>query len=215
MFGTVWFVLWRSPIAAVERWSPQVTPLPRRWSCWRRQTLLYFGWRELGYLSLSVAAFPLLVRGIRDGGGAGSRQCPGRRGSGAHGSGLVSLAGSWLAAIGASGRLVNRAGRALRAVAWGTAAYLGWMVIYVVVLKLSIQQDTGPGAVNGWRPWSEDEMRLGRRAAAILSATGARDLAMSAWIVGAPVLAVAASLWRRHPGEARACCGICRRRRCS
>ena len=203
-FGTAWFVLSALAIAAVERWSPQVTRYLAL-VVLAPATLLYFGWRELGYLSLSVAAFPLLVRGIRDGGArleAGSALAG--VGAALHGSGLVSLAGSWLAAIGASGRLVDRAGRALRAVAWGTAAYLGWMVIYVVVLKLSIQQDTGPGAVNGWRPWSEDEMRLGRRAAAILSATGARDLAMSAWIVGAPVLAVAASLWRRHPGEARA-----------
>jgi hypothetical protein len=77
------------------------------------------------------------------------------------------------------------------------------MVIYVVVMKLSIQPDVGAGAVNGWRPWSTDEMRLGRRAAAILSATGARDLSMSAWIVGVPLVAVAASLGRRYPAELR------------
>ncbi len=30
-------------------------------------TLLYFGYRELGYLSLNVAAFPLLCTGLKDG----------------------------------------------------------------------------------------------------------------------------------------------------
>jgi hypothetical protein len=202
--GTAWFVLSALAIGALERWSPVVIRYLAL-VVLAPTALLYFGWRELGYLSLCVAAFPLLARGIRDGGPrleAGSAVAG--LGAALHGSGLVSLAGCWLAAFGARGRLADRMGRALRAVAWGTAAYLGWMVVYVVLLKLSIQQDTGPGAVNGWRPWSADEMRLGRRAAAILSATTARDLSMSAWIVGAPLLAVAASLWRRYPGEVRA-----------
>jgi hypothetical protein len=167
-------------------------------------TLLYFGWRELGYLSLCAAAFPLVARGVRDGGArleAGSVLTG--LGAALHGSGLVGMAGTWLAAFGAPGRWKDRTARALRAIAWGTAAYLGWMVIYVVVMKLSIQPDVGGGAVNGWRPWSTDEMRLGCRAAAILSATGARDLSMSAWIVGVPLVAVAASLGRRYPAELR------------
>ena len=40
--------------------------------------------------------------------------------------------------------------------------------------------------------------------AAILSATGVRDIVMSAWVVGAPLLVVAMSLWRRHAAEVRA-----------
>ena len=66
-FGTAWFVLSALAIAAVERWSPLVTRYLAL-VVLAPATLLYFGWRELGYLSLSVAAFPLLVRGIRDGG---------------------------------------------------------------------------------------------------------------------------------------------------
>jgi hypothetical protein len=48
-----------------------------------------------------------------------------------------------------------------------------------------------------------DEIREGRVAAAILSATGMRDLAMSAWVIGAPLVFVALSLWRRQPHEVR------------
>ncbi len=167
--------------------------------------LLYFGWRELGYLSMSVAAFPLLARGIRDDGArleAGSAFAG--FGAALHGSGLVSMAGGVARGV----RLIWPSGRShpVGRCAWShgtTAAYLGWMVFYVVILKLSISPDVGPGAVDGWRPWSIDEMRLGRRAAALLSATGARDLSMSAWIVGAPLVAVAASMWRRFPTNGR------------
>jgi hypothetical protein len=199
--ATAWFVASALAVGVVERWSP----LAVRYLALvllAPSTLLYFGWRELGYLSLCAAAFPLLARGIGD----GSRRLEAGSaltglGAALHASGLVGLACSWLAALGAPGALRDRAARLARALAWGTAAYLGWMVIYVVVMKLSIQPDVGPGAVNGWRPWSMDEIRLGRRAAAILSVTGVRDVSMSAWIVGVPLLGVAVSLWRRYPAE--------------
>jgi hypothetical protein len=38
---------------------------------------------------------------------------------------------------------------------------------------------------------------------AILSATGARDILMTAWVVGAPLLVVAALLWRKYRDETR------------
>ena len=199
--GTAWFVFSALALGALERWSPLVLRYLGLVML-APSALLYFGWRELGYLSMSVAAFPLLARGVRDDGArleAGSAFAG--FGAALHGSGLVSMLGAWLAAFGSPGRLADRIRRALRVVAWTTAAYLGWMVFYVVILKLSISPDVGPGAVDGWRPWSIDEMRLGRRAAALLSATGARDLSMSAWIVGAPLVAVAASMWRRFPYE--------------
>ena len=202
--GTAWFLVCAVGIGILESWSPLVLRYLGL-ALLAPSALLYFGWRELGYLSLNVAAFPLLARGLRDGGArleAGSALAG--LGAALHGSGLVSLAGAWLAACGASGRLIQRAGRALRVTAWGTAAYLGWIALYVIVLKLPISPDPGPQAFSSWRPWSMDEIREGRIAAAILSATGARDLAMSAWIIGAPLLLVALSLWRRQPHEVRA-----------
>jgi hypothetical protein len=77
------------------------------------------------------------------------------------------------------------------------------MAIYVIVLKLPIVPDAQTATLSPWRPWLVEEVRRGRIAAPILSPTGARDLLMSAWIVGAPLLIVAASLWRRYGHEVR------------
>jgi hypothetical protein len=168
--------------------------------------LLYFGWRELGYMSLTAAAFPLLASGLKDDGMRleGGSALAGL-GAALHGSGLVSLAGAGLAALGADGAVRQRIGRATRVTVWATAAYLGWAAIYVIVLKLSIRPDPGPAAiVSAWRPLFASEDRLGRLAAAIFSPTGLRDIAMSAWVVGAPLIAVAVSLWRRVGHEVRA-----------
>jgi hypothetical protein len=201
--AVAWFVLSALTIAVVERWSVLVVRYLGL-VLLAPSALLYFGWREFGYLSLSVPAFPLLARGLKDGSmrlEVGSVFAG--LGGALHGSGLVSLAGAWMAALGASGRLLDRIGRALRAVAWGTAAYVGWIAIYVIVLKLPVSPDPGAAAIDPWRSWTVNEMREGRLAAAIFSTTGARDLFMTAWVVGAPLLAVALSLWRRYPHEVR------------
>ena len=202
--ATAWFVLSALTIGLLERWSPVVLRYLGL-ALLAPSTLLYFGWREFGHFSLSVATFPLLVRGLSNGGmrlEAGSAFAG--LGAALHGSGVVSLAGAGIAALGMSGRLRERVGRALRVAAWGTAAYLGWIAIYVSVLHLAIDPDVGSATSTWWRPWFVDEVREGRVAVAILSATGARDLFMTGWVVGAPLLLVAMSLWRRYPYEVRA-----------
>lgn len=210
--ATAWFVASALAVGILDAWSP----LALRYlglALLAPSALLYFGWRELGYLSLNAAAFPLLARGILTGGArveAGSALAG--LGAALHGSGLVSVAGTWLAAAFApraasapasSGTvpdaLRERAGRLLRSLALATAAYVGWAAIYIIVFKLPISPDPGQAAFSSWRPWSADEIRAGRVAAAILSPTGVRDIAMSAWIIGAPLLAVALSLWKRYP----------------
>jgi hypothetical protein len=70
----------------------------------------------------------------------------------------------------------------------------------MVVLKLPIV----PGHADGipWRPWLVDQ--VGNRVnVAILSLTGGRDLLFTAWVVGAPLLVVAALLWKSHRDEVR------------
>lgn len=201
--ATAWFVLSAIGIGFVERWSPLVVRYLGL-ALLAPSALLYFGYRELGYLSLNVAAFPLLARGLRHGGTrleAGSVLFG--LGAALHGFGLLSLAGSWIAAFATRVRLAERVRLALRIAAWGTAAYLGWIAVYVIVLKLPIiggHADSIP-----WRPWLVDEVSHGNRVnAAILSVTGGRDLLFTGWVIGAPLLAVAASLWRQYPDEVRA-----------
>jgi hypothetical protein len=203
-FATAWFVLSAFAIGVLERWSALVLRYLGL-VLLAPSALLYFGWRELGYLSLNCATFPLLVRGVGSGGmRLEAASALAGLGAALHASGLVSLAGAWMAALGARGRLQERAARALRVAAWGTAAYLGWLAIYAIVLKLPIVPDPQPSTLSPWRPWFADEVREGRVAVAILSPTGARDLLMTAWIVGAPLLIVALSLWRRCAHEVRA-----------
>lgn len=198
---TAWFVLCALAIGLLERWSAVILRYLAL-SLLAPSALLYFGWLETGYHSLNLAAFPLLARGLRkdswrlDAGAA-------LTGFGAafHGFGLVSLLGAWLAALAARARFSERLGYALRIAAWGTAAYVGWTAIYLVVLHLPIV--LGNAKSMPWRPWFADDLSAGRVNAAIFSSIGARDLTMRAWVVGAPLLVVAASLWRRYRDEVR------------
>ena len=199
--ATIWFAICAIAVGFLERWSASalrylglVLLAP--------SALVYFGWREFGYLSLNVAAVPFVVRGLRDGSKyleTGSVLCG--LGAAFHGWGLVSLAGAGLAALVAPATLRDRVGRALRIAAWGTAAYVGWVAIYVIVLKLPII--LGHVEIVPWRPLFEDYLFIGPVNPALLSAPAVRELSMIAWVVGAPLLIVAASLWRKHGVEVR------------
>jgi hypothetical protein len=200
--ATLWFILSAAIIATVEGWSPLVLRYLGL-VLLAPSTLLYLGWRELGYLSLNVATFPLLVRGLADGGmrieasGAAAGL-----GAALHGSGLVSLAGAWLAAAAARARVADRARRVMRLTAWGTAAWVGWLAMYLLVLQLPIS-DAGLNQFSPWRRWTVEDERLGRVAAPIVSDIGARDLSMTAWIVGIALIPLVISLRRRYPLEVR------------
>jgi hypothetical protein len=202
---TVWFVLCALAIGFLKHWSPLILRYLGL-ALLAPSALLYFGWHEVGYMSLNVAAFPLLARGLRNGGWrleAGSALAG--LGAALHGFGLVSLIGAWLAALAARARFANRVGRVLRSAAWGTAAYAGWTAVYIIVLKLPIV--LGHAESFPWRPWFRDEIMEGRLNVAIFSATGARDLLFTGWVVGAPLLLVAASLWRQYGDDVRTALG--------
>ncbi len=203
--ATAWFLLSMLALGFLERWSPVVLRYLAL-ALLAPSALLYFGWREVGYLSLNVAAFPLIAGGLRDGGKrleAGSLLVG--LGAALHGWGLVSLAGAWVAALVAPAPLADRVGRVLRVAAWGTAAYVGWVALYIILLKLPIV----PGHVGEipWRPWFVDEILENRINPAIFSAAGGRILLMTAWAVGAPLLFLAASLWRQRGDDVRTALG--------
>lgn len=203
--GTAWFVLSALGIGVLERWSPMILRYLGL-ALLAPSALLYFGWREFGYLSLNLAAFPLLARGLRDGGKCleGGSLLVGL-GAAFHGWGLVSLAGAWTAALVAPGGLPHRVGRILRITAWATAAYTGWIAVYVIILKLPVT--VGHVEAIPWRPWFVAKVFDDRVIAPIVSAIGGRDLLMTAWVVGAPLLIVGATLWRRHGDEVRTAMG--------
>ena len=201
--ATVWFVAGALTIGQIERWSAHVVRYLGL-SLIAPAALLFFGYREIGHLSLNLAAFPLLLRGLRTSGrppAAGTVAAgAGLAGLGAalHGFGLLALAGSVLAVLAAPLALWSRARHAVRVAAWGTAAYLGWLVVYPL-LGLSLTR--GHTDAIPWRPWVADQLVGTRVNAALLSPTGARDLLFTAWVVGAPLLAVAAFRWRRQDDD--------------
>lgn len=199
--AAAWFALCALLIGLLERWSAVVLRYLAL-ALLAPAALLYFGWQELGYVSLNVAAFPLLVRGLR-GGGTPLEAGAALTGLGAalHGSGLVALAGAWTAAYASPAPLKDRVDRALRVAAWGTAAYLGWIAVYIIVLHLPVEPSGNE--VNSWRPWFVDQVLAGRVNAAILSRTGMRDVLMEMWVAGVPLLLVALTLRRRYPHEWR------------
>jgi len=199
--ATAWFVLSALAIGVIERWSSVVLRylalvllMP--------STLLFFGYRELGHLSLNVAVFPLIARGLQTGG---------RRlemgsvlsgfGAALHGFGLLSLAGAGLVACSVRARAVDRVRMGLRIAAWGTAAYLAWVAIYLLVFNLPLV----PGHAESipLRPWLIDQVS-DRVNVAILSITGTRDIVFSAWAVGVPLVAVTAMMWQERREETRA-----------
>jgi hypothetical protein len=111
-----------------------------------------------------------------------------------------------MAALAAPGRLVDRLQRAARVGVWGTAFQLAWITPFILALGLSVEPASQPEqrAPSMWRPIFVSEVREHRVSAALLSATGTRDVILEAVVVGVPLAAVAVFLARRHPEYARA-----------
>lgn len=203
--ATLWFLVMAAAAGFIERWSPAVLRYLAL-AVIGPSALLYFGYRELGHLSLNLAAFPLLVRGLRE--GKWHLEASGALaglGAALHGFGLLAMAGSMLAClvpVRREGPYVRGAwDTALRYFAWSVAAYLGWIAVYLIVLELPVLP--GHAEAIPLRPWFADA--IGDRVnAAIFSLRGARDIAATALVVGVPLLVPAASLWRHCPDEARA-----------
>ena len=199
--ATAWFILSALVVGSIERWSAVVLRYLAL-ALLAPSTLLYFGYRELGHLSLNLAIFPLIARGLQ----AGGRRLEvgsvlSGLGAALHGFGLLSLAGAGLAACAVPAQAVDRLRLVLRVTVWGTAAYLGWVAIYLIVLNLPLV----PGHAESipLRPWLIDEVS-DRVNVAILTITGARDIFFSAWAVGVPLVAVTATMWQERREETRA-----------
>ena len=200
--GTMLFFIAALAVGSLERWSSIVLRYLGL-ALLAPTALLYFGYQELGYLSLNLAVFPVLARGLRTNGRTleASGVLSGI-GAALHGFGLLSIAGAGLATLGWHATLMGRVRRALRLGTCGLFAYLWWIPLYALVLHLPL----APGHADSipLRPWLSDGFSESRVNVAIFSALGARDLLFSAWVAGVPLIGVTAALWRRYPDEVRA-----------
>ena len=187
--ATGWFLMMLLAAAAVDRFSPQALRYLALAAA-APASVMYFGYLEVGYLSLTPAVFPLVMQGLQ---GRRGRLEAGALlaglGAALHGFGLLSIIGTVAAALTARAAFWTRIGLAGRALAFASTAYLGWIFIYVVAQKLTIlPSDAGEIP---WRSMTETVLQQSLVNWAVLSPRGALEIAAAAWMVGVP-LAIAA-----------------------
>ena len=196
-------------VAVVEGWSAHVMRYLSL-SLAAPVMLFFFGYRELGYFSLSIAAFPLLLRGLMSDGEtsritylAGTGALHGVRAA-LHGFGLVSLGAALVATVFSKASLRSRLENASTVFLWGFTAYLIWLVGYFLVLGVSV----APGHATGipFRHLLDEYVAASRMVAPIVSARGFRELGLESIMVGVPILALG-FLVGRGSGERRIAAG--------
>ena len=179
-------------LAATDRWSPQsiryialclIAPA----------TLMFFGYLEVGYLSLSAAAFPFVARDLLKGDGLTPGLLAGSilfgLGAAMHGVGYLGIAALFFAVVTFDipiGRRLVLA-TALGFIALGAA--LIWLWYYLAVLGF----DVVPGhAIGGFmaRPLWEAREAESRILYPLLSMITARDVFLSGLVAGLPLTLV-------------------------
>ncbi len=161
-------------------------------------TLLYFGYWELGYLSVAGGVVPLLapaVRRSRDARDAGTLAAGFLQGlhTACHGFGILGIAGGTLAATCVAGDTRRRVVRALTFASAALAMYLGWIFLYVTVLNRSIHWARGLGS----RPLLAALIFDRRVAYPLLSSEGFGEFGLFSALAGVPLLALAFTSVRR------------------
>jgi hypothetical protein len=185
--------LWFAAMLLVAGWTLGWSPSALRYMALATATpatLMFFGYRELGYLSLNPAAFPLIVKGIQ---GVRRRFVAGSvlygLGAALHAFGLLSLIGTALSTVASRIRVKDRVILVLQAFAFGTSAYLIWLFIYLAVMHLSVTP--GHAQQVPLRPLAVSRLIDHRVDYAVLSVEGLADALASSWITGAWLLGAA------------------------
>ena len=195
--------MWYCAMLLVAAWVLGWTPSALRYLAvvmTAPATIMVFGFRELGYLSLNAAAFPLIVSGLRR---ASTRFDAGSAlfglGAALHGFGLLSLAGTAMLSLAARIRLRDRVGFVMRAFAYGTSAYLIWIFLYVTVMQLIVLP--GHAGEVFWRPLWDSRLAEHRVNPALLSFQGVAETLVASCMSGAVLLLVAAVMLRQRPRD--------------
>jgi len=192
-------------LAATDRWSARSVRYIAL-ALMAPATLFYFGYLEVGYLSLSAAAFAFVARDVMKGSEVTAGMLAGAvlfgLGAAMHGIGYLAIAALFFAIvtfdIGIRRRLVLAT--TLSFVALGAA--LIWVWYYVAVLGF----DVIPGhAVGGFiaRPLWQAREAEGRILYPLLSAITMRDVLLSGLVAGLPLTLVVLFERRQSPRDAR------------
>ena len=181
------------------------------WHRWSRQScryvglalatpvcLLFFGYWDLGYLTVAVGVVPLLALA------RGRMPVPANAAAlvaGAlqglhtafHGFGLLGMASAALAALGRPGNALRRGLSATTFASAAVALYLGWIFLYVAIGRLSLIWEREVG----YRPFFESTVFEGKLANPLLSLAGLGEFGLFSALAGVPLLALALLSARR------------------
>lgn len=156
--------------------------------------LMFFGYRELGYVSLSVAAFPLFLMTLERPDDArklglirGAATLQGLHAA-LHGFGLAAVATLMAMALASANGIRAAVSSAWTVFAWAFIAYAIWLPIYLIVLGLPIV----PGHATGIpvRHLLESYVAENRLVEPLFSLKGVRDIGAEALVVGLPVVLI-------------------------
>ena len=192
-------------LAATDQWSSRSVRYIAL-SLMAPATLMYFGYLEVGYLSLSAAAFPFIARDLIKGGELTAGLLVGAilfgLGAAMHGIGYLGIAALFVTVIVAEMPIRRRFVLATALSGIAVAAALIWVWYYLAVLGL----DVIPGhAAGGFilRPlWQAHEAET-RIVYPLFSIITARDVFFSGLIAGLPLVLVALFVRRQSGPEAR------------
>jgi hypothetical protein len=184
--------VWHSAMLLVAAWVGGWSPASLRYVALcvaAPAALMYFGFRELGYLSLNPAVFPLILAGLA---GARWRFEAGCAlagiGAALHGFGLLTLIGAACAALSYRVPVTERLRFVGTAWAIGTSTYLIWIFGYLVVMGVGVQP--GHAGAIPWRPLFANSLIEHRVSHAVLSVRGAAEVFAACWIAGVPIAAL-------------------------
>jgi len=192
-------------LAATDRWSSRSVRYIAL-ALMAPATLMYFGYLEVGYLSLSAAAFPFIARDLTK----GDELTPGLLfgailfglGAAMHGIGYLSIAALFFAVITTGLPLRRRVVLAVALCGVAIAAALIWVWYYLAVLGFDVIPSHAAGGFimrSLWRP-REAESRI---LYPLFSIITARDVFFSGLIAGLPLVLVTLLVRKQSPREAR------------